>query len=134
MPEGIASRIRTGIAFYAERGDEITRIDEGVYLVPSSCGSGAYRVTLTEDGNGCPCADRGRSGLPICRHGASAMIADAKRIEYRVDSRHDSRFGVEHAVAEYRSGQHVRDHGFYCSYFDALNDCLERAGVGAVAA
>ncbi len=77
MPEGIAARIRRGIALYAERGHEITK-DGEAYLVPCCSGSGKYRVTITEDGAECRCPDRCRSGLSLCKHGAAAMIADAK--------------------------------------------------------
>jgi len=107
-PEGnghkIADRVRRGIDLYALKRGDIRHHGDRVE-VPSCTGRGRYVVRL--DPEHCSCPDFRRNGeeLGCCKHTVAALIADAKRVEYRVEKRFDSRFGLDtHFVVETRAG------------------------------
>ena len=68
------TRTERGLRIYQEQGDQIRRIDRGVYSVPSQNRAGCvYTVDLNAER--CDCADRVR----YCKHITAATIARARQ-------------------------------------------------------
>ncbi len=140
VPEGIAARIRRGIALYAERGREI-REDRGAYMVPSCKGYGFYRV---EDER-CNCPDFSRAKLNTCKHHVASLIHEAKRPVFVTVGRghehpelpvpsgcryfSDTYSTPTYRVMEFRGGRFVRLHG-ECYLSEALTLAQELSGIG----
>lgn len=128
----IAERIRRGIDLYSSRHADIRHHGDRVE-VPSCTGRGRYVVRL--DPEHCSCPDFRRNGdeLGCCKHTVAAMIADAKRVEFRVERRHDSRFGLDlFYLVEVRRGS-SRDVARRCALGDIYRDKWEHEGGRAVA-
>ena len=88
----ISSRIRRGISLYSGMHQAIETPDAVTYRIPSSTGSGFYRVILKETGESCNCADKRGHDLGICKHIAAALIADSKRPAYRIRKKDEDLF------------------------------------------
>jgi hypothetical protein len=73
VPETRASR---GIRLFRERGDEIVRLPNGTYRVPSCSGEAVYTVDLAHER--CSCPDRTPEG-ESCKHLVAATVFEAKR-------------------------------------------------------
>ena len=67
------SRQQRGITLFRERGQEIVKVEPGVYCVPASEGGGFYRVDFNRQT--CECKDR----APACKHLFAATIFAAKK-------------------------------------------------------
>ncbi|QIN79637.1 hypothetical protein GBA65_15130 [Rubrobacter marinus] len=137
--EGIARRIRSGIALFADHHEGMAFLGgsgaEARYSVPSRSRPGLKRfVRLSGEGDSCTCPDFSCSGLGCCAHTVAAMIADSKRVEHRVEARHDSRFGEMFDLVEYRGGRRSRVVAVCLSYNDALMARMDLAGFPKAAA
>jgi hypothetical protein len=106
--EAVAARIRRGIEHWRVHHEDIVRVDEDFYRVPSDSRGGVLRSVHIDEGNErCTCEDYRKFGrrYRLCRHIVAALIEDAKSPTYRVLKRHDSRRqAVLYVLVERRAG------------------------------
>ncbi len=129
IPVALQARIVRGIALAAERGEEIEWVDHDRCWVPSRSMPGQrHLVVLDADGEKCSCKDFGYAQMGACLHTVAVLISWAKRVEYRVVNRHDSRIGGSvWDVVETRAGQDVPV-GTFTDVGDAYSVCWELRG------
>ena len=137
-----ARRMVRGLDLYVEHGDEIVRLDEGRYRVPSqtSYASGkVYRVRTDEGAERCSCPafqmDPDRLRQP-CKHVYAAIAWEEEHlVELRVEEGrwHDHLQGREYQISQYRQGRFVRTIAVYTSMAEAYEDkwAVESEGVVA---
>lgn len=91
----LAQRIRRGIEHYANHGEYIEWVAEDRCKVPScKHPEHFYLVVFGEDGERCVCPDFSRNNIGVCKHTIAALISWAKKVDHRVEKRHDSRLGA----------------------------------------
>ncbi len=84
IPTALAERIIRGIDHYSEHGDRIEDLGGGKFWIPSRrFPNQGYEVTVTDEGEDCPCVDFRRdkhkpNPLEACLHTVTALIASAK--------------------------------------------------------
>jgi hypothetical protein len=108
--KALQQRIMRAVEHFHRCGEDVEWVSEDRCKVPSQrFNDRKYLVIFGKDGERCQCVDFNREHdgkrLGACVHTITALISWAKRVDYRVVSRHDSRLGdYVYDVVETRAG------------------------------